>query len=215
MDPSYVDSEDEAEAMAKAMGFSSFGNQGPLKKRKFNPKTDAVVDGQGPAEAQEVFNNEQGSGGNRIPLGRSRVFPTEADDEVAQDKGVALQQHHPGTQHTPAADGINEVESSDGPAYLDTSLPAPSESAGLTQARIDAILAASAATASTPTNAGNEAVSGDPGGAQAGSPGTRPSSLPQRPGPRGQRNEQWYLGYYDPSFNENPWAQLEREKGLA
>jgi hypothetical protein len=38
------------------------------------------------------------------------------------------------------------------------------------------------------------------------------SSRPSHRG--GQRNENWYLDYYDPSFNENPWARLEKEKGL-
>ncbi|KAK3314663.1 hypothetical protein B0H66DRAFT_317411 [Apodospora peruviana] len=28
-------------------------------------------------------------------------------------------------------------------------------------------------------------------------------------------NRQWYLDYYDPSFNENPWERLEQAKGLA
>jgi len=31
---------------------------------------------------------------------------------------------------------------------------------------------------------------------------------------RGEYNEKWYEGYYDPTFNENPWAKLEKEKGL-
>jgi hypothetical protein len=36
-----------------------------------------------------------------------------------------------------------------------------------------------------------------------------------RPSQRGDpRNENWYLDYYDPSFNENPWERLEKEKGL-
>ena len=30
----------------------------------------------------------------------------------------------------------------------------------------------------------------------------------------GPRNEKWYLQYYDPSFIENPWERLEKEKGL-
>jgi hypothetical protein len=38
------------------------------------------------------------------------------------------------------------------------------------------------------------------------------SSRPSHRG--GLRNENWYLDYYDPSFNENPWARLEKEKGL-
>ena len=27
-------------------------------------------------------------------------------------------------------------------------------------------------------------------------------------------NREWYLDYYDPSFNENPWERLEQSKGL-
>ena len=35
-----------------------------------------------------------------------------------------------------------------------------------------------------------------------------------QPRQRGQKNEFWYVGYYDPSFNENPWAKLEKAHGL-
>jgi hypothetical protein len=38
------------------------------------------------------------------------------------------------------------------------------------------------------------------------------SSRPSHRG--GPRNDNWYLDHYDPSFNVNPWAKLEREKGL-
>ena len=31
---------------------------------------------------------------------------------------------------------------------------------------------------------------------------------------RGERNEKWYLGYYDATFNVNPWEALEKERGL-
>lgn len=31
---------------------------------------------------------------------------------------------------------------------------------------------------------------------------------------RGERNEEWYVGYYDPAFNENPWEKLEKERKL-
>lgn len=39
--------------------------------------------------------------------------------------------------------------------------------------------------------------------------GSRPTHRPS-----GQRNEFWYVDYYDRTFNENPWASLEKEKGL-
>ncbi len=75
MDPTYLSSEDEDEdnaAMAAAMGFSTFGMQGPSKKRKFNAKTDAVVDGDELAALDKGGRKGQGSGGNMIPLGRPR-----------------------------------------------------------------------------------------------------------------------------------------------
>ncbi|KAM5345823.1 hypothetical protein ACJ41O_011684 [Fusarium nematophilum] len=58
----------------------------------------------------------------------------------------------------------------------------------------------------------------------------RPASLPQRPAvpapaPRHgqhqvssqqhrQPGETWYVGYYDPMSNENPWERLEKARGL-
>lgn len=56
----------------------------------------------------------------------------------------------------------------------------------------------------TPSIAGTLASSSTTGSSQGGS----------RAGPRGQRNELWYVDYYDPGFNENPWKQLEKELGL-
>jgi len=35
-----------------------------------------------------------------------------------------------------------------------------------------------------------------------------------RPTRRGERNVRWFEGYYDPSFNENPWRKLELVRGL-
>lgn len=31
---------------------------------------------------------------------------------------------------------------------------------------------------------------------------------------RGEQNPTWYIDYYDPAFNENPWDGFEKEKGL-
>lgn len=54
----------------------------------------------------------------------------------------------------------------------------------------------------------------------------RPASLPQRPAPvadsrpdhhRSQPHgtrDTWYVGYYDPMSNENPWERLEKARGL-
>lgn len=48
------------------------------------------------------------------------------------------------------------------------------------------------------------------------------STLPQRPAQsveppkdsRPMRSETWYIGYYDPSTNQNPWDRLEKARGL-
>ncbi|KAF5003932.1 hypothetical protein FDECE_9553 [Fusarium decemcellulare] len=57
----------------------------------------------------------------------------------------------------------------------------------------------------------------------------RPASLPQRPAPAAQTaftprlgqhsaprevNNTWYIGYYDPMSNENPWERLEKTRGV-
>lgn len=44
--------------------------------------------------------------------------------------------------------------------------------------------------------------------------GTASVASSSRPNHRGERNPTWYIGYYDPSFNENPWDKLEKERGL-
>ncbi|KAL2069962.1 hypothetical protein VTL71DRAFT_14642 [Oculimacula yallundae] len=55
-----------------------------------------------------------------------------------------------------------------------------------------------------------------------------PSSLPNRPAGgvfsssrggggnsgKGAKNEKWWVDYYDPAFNRNPWEELEKERGL-
>jgi hypothetical protein len=180
MDPDYT-SEDESSAMAAAMGFSSFGSQGPAKKRKFNPKTDALVDGQELEALDRGGKKGQGSGGNTIPLGKARVFGQgpAPNDEIALDEE---------------------------PQYLDTSLPAPADEAREMQERIDGILAGL-----------DEAEGGvvAPGPQHlAGPPSLDAASVASTRGPRGQRNDLWYMGYFDAASVENPWARLEGEKGL-
>lgn len=49
---------------------------------------------------------------------------------------------------------------------------------------------------------------GKSGGSDAG------SMASSRQSGRGAFNKTWYEGYYDRSFNENPWAKLEQERGL-
>ncbi|KFY27160.1 hypothetical protein V491_01000 [Pseudogymnoascus sp. VKM F-3775] len=288
MDPSYASSDDEADAMAAAMGFSSFGTQGPPKKRKFNPRSDAFIEGQELEAVDKGGKRGQGSGGNQIPLGRPRQLgvPSQAsagaaknDDEIALDDDEGPQyvdENDEGPRYLdtsrppPVMDGIgrnedeillDENEDEHGPGYVDSSLPPPNEAAREAQDKIDAILATTGSSAAPvpgkqkqkarkPQSAGLGAfmsalktpVVAPPGSNIPPAPGTMPilqspavASLPQRPPPpspntmgppgvpmgrgqnagqRGQRNELWYVGYYDPSFNDNPWRGLEKENGL-
>lgn len=280
--------------MAAAMGFSAFGAQGPSKKRKFNPKSDAFIEGQDLAAVDKGGKSGQGSGGNQIPLGKARVIgvPSNVPAEIAgNDDEILLDEEDEGPQYA-------EEEEEEGPRYLDTSRPAPVEErrvrnedeimlddddeqgpAGMeasfpppdqaareAQERIDAILSGSGTISSdvpTPPVTGKpkqKAKKAQEGGLGAfmaalktpvvapSAPGVPPppgvastlqmplpTSLPQRPPPpnlsvagsvagsvasshrpgqRGQRNELWYVGYYDASFNENPWKGLEQENGM-
>ncbi|KFZ15171.1 hypothetical protein V502_05741 [Pseudogymnoascus sp. VKM F-4520 (FW-2644)] len=288
MDPSYASSDDEADAMAAAMGFSSFGTQGPPKKRKFNPKSDAFIEGQDLESVDKGGKKGQGSGGNQIPLGRPRQFgvPSQApagavenDEEIALDDDEGPQyvdeddegpRYLDTSRPPPVMDGIgknedeillDEDEDEQGPGYVDTSLPPPNEAAREAQEKIDAILSSTGSSAAPVApkqkqkakkpqvgglgafmNALKTPVVAPPSSNIPPAPGTTPVlqtpavvSLPQRPPPpspstigsaggsvgrsqnagqRGQRNELWYIGYYDPSFNDNPWRVLEKENGL-
>jgi hypothetical protein len=237
MDPSYVDSENEAEAMAKQMGFSSFGTQGPSKKRKFNPKIDAMVEGQELASLDRGGKKGHGSGGNKIPLGKPRVLGVppplnqdelEIDIDGYEDQGPAcIDTSLPPPSHQ------DDSDEEEGPAYIDTSRPPPNEEANAAQEKIDAILANntvppvppdSRAKMKPPILSTGRGVAQFLASRQYGTQSSIPNVLDGRAGgsfrgshqprERGQRNEFWYVGYYDPSFNENPWAQLEEANGL-
>lgn len=268
MDPSSNSSGDESEsaAMAAFMGFSSFGSQNhPAKKRKFNPATDAFVEGQKLASLDKGGPKGQGSGGNTIPLGRPREFGKTVKQAVAREEAARLEMNNDdeialsdeaeedGPQYVdtsrppPTMAGqdagreeiaaITAEESNDEPEYLDTSQPAPAvseEEAQKMQARIDEILAkigsGDSDSISKPGESSRELqveshISGLPlkpgSGESVLRSGPRhsisdkaPIASSSRPSHRGQRNELWYVEYYDPTFNENPWAKLEKEKGL-
>jgi hypothetical protein len=226
MDPSYVssDDDDDADAMARFMGFSSFGNQGPTKKRKFNPATDAMVDGQELASIDKGGKRGQGSGGNDVPLGKQRVLgvskPSANQDEIALDEDDDEDNQDGGAQ-------IGE-EDDEGPVYIDTSLPPPDLETRAAQERIDAIIGSTMASPAPGIAKSMKVQTSLPGRgiSQYMAALHEPAALPsnhapvppvgtnERPRERGQRSEFWYLGYYDHGFNENPWAKLEAEKGL-
>jgi hypothetical protein len=265
MDPEYIDDEEDADAQAMAamMGFSGFGShKPPAKKRKFNAGTDAYVDGQELASLDKGGKKGQGSGGNTMPLGKTRVFgggvgkgPAETLENArgAQQIAVAAPVAAGNNDEIDLDDDLDGQE--DGPTYIDTSKTPPAEAvqgdesvdsrqpapisdreAQEVQARIDALLSSIEAGAS-PGDIRSESSTEAP---------PRPHVIPQtfgdtafmlggpspqanrrdnfndsasvasssRPSHRGERNPTWYIEYYDPSFNENPWEKLEKEKGL-
>jgi hypothetical protein len=253
------DEEDpEAQAMAAAMGFSSFGSHRPAaKKRKFNPSTDAYVVGDEFASLDKGGKKGQGSGGNTVPLGKTRVFGSAPSATNAS----AGQKSTSGGNQDEIDLGEDTEDYEDGPNYIDTSLPPPIESGGNhvqryvdnsqprppgvsdeeateMQARIDALLTSMGARDPEATSVPETSSEAQP--LSRGHPsrppfsdtafmlgGPRPlSSLrdgfsdassvasSSRPSERGQRNPKWYVGYYDPSFSENPWAKLEQARGL-
>ena len=238
--------------MAAAMGFSSFGSHKPAaKKRKFNPATDAYVEGDELAGLDKGGKKGQGSGGNTMPLGKARVF--------GSAKGADER-----TREAPTGGNENEISLDDeddddeGPRYIDTSTAPPIEATGSyiqrhapsdpppqpgvseqeareVQARIDALLSSLGGGAPGTEHAAqalphnlppkptftNTAfmLGGPPPPFQPGSRGggfNDASSVASssRPSERGQKNPTWYVGYYDPSFNDNPWAKLEQARGL-
>ncbi|KAF5024677.1 hypothetical protein F66182_3247 [Fusarium sp. NRRL 66182] len=75
------------------------------------------------------------------------------------------------------------------------------------------------------SNAHEIALDGDDDSAQQLPAQARPAALPQRPAPaaaprQGQPSaprevrDTWYVGYYDPTSNQNPWERLEKARGL-
>jgi hypothetical protein len=271
--------DEEANVMAEMMGFAAFGSQKPpAKKRKFNPITDAFVEGQALAKLDRGGKKGTGSGGNNVPLGKMRVLgqkkgnadEIEFDLDDEDDEGPRyMDTSLPPPVEAGLRSGNANLKDGDGPRYVDTSLPAPAdvqrktgqgeglayvdtgevpEEAAEMQARIDSILAsigsepvraegyydmhtesntlpppapglpqrlAFAASSDTEFMQGASRGRASSDGASTSSRGSRGRGRGGGGGrERGERNEKWYEDYYDPTFNENPWARLEKEKGL-
>ena len=83
--------DEEAAAMAAAMGFSTFGShKPPAKKRKFNPASDAFVSGQELENIDRGGKKGQGSGGNTMPLGKMREFGVGKKIEKANEDEINI-----------------------------------------------------------------------------------------------------------------------------
>ncbi|KAI1136633.1 hypothetical protein F5Y05DRAFT_414889 [Hypoxylon sp. FL0543] len=200
------DTEDTTAAMAQAMGFSSFGGQNNSnKRRKFNPRADAVVASTSSSNIPIHHNGgarQVGSGSNATPLGvRSR---NEDEIDLEEDEDDA-------NMPTIGAHGRLNDENNDDlePRYLDTSRPPAAIAVDLNedvQSRINTILQASSDSVldapSLSNTGGGPSSRGSRGGHQANRD-------------RGhQSGKKWWEGYYDASSNINPWERLEQTKGL-
>lgn len=202
------DVDDTTSAMAAAMGFSSFGNQNPNKRRKFNPSTDAVVSSDGSTSTLPFHQGVTTTGSNMVPLGTRRQNKDEIDlgDDEEDEQQISLE-----NQEAPqiAANG-NANDDDFEPQYLDTSRPSAPILADPTddvQSKIDAIVGDSADGPLAPPP--SSVVSGGGSSVQGGRGGHQHDVNRD-----GRMEHRWWDDYYDPAFLVNPWEKLEKAKGL-
>lgn len=179
---------DDEQAMAEALGFSSFGMQDrPQKKRRYNPHADAVI-----VDKPENPNpTKSSSGANSTPLGA----PSAAAQGVTGANG-------------------NEIDLDDD--ELDQRPPKGASSEGaqdLTQVRLPGgVHAYQAGLPQRPTPGPGSAGPG-PGSAGPYQQGGGRQNH-QAGSWTNQDEREWYEGYYDHSSNANPWDRLEKSLGL-
>ncbi|KAI2602299.1 hypothetical protein GGR54DRAFT_624734 [Hypoxylon sp. NC1633] len=200
------DAEDTVAAMAQAMGFSSFGAQNNSKRRKFNPRADAVVASTStsslPLHGSSSL-HEASSGSNALPLG----VRTRNEDEIDLDgDGEGADVSSSG-----AHDGLeNEDDDGPKPQYLDTSRSptvAVADPSDEIQSKIDMIIGSSSGQVSEAQSSSFRTGEGiDSRGNHRGHQTNRRQG--REPG------KNWWEDYYDPSSNVNPWERLEKTKGL-
>ncbi|KAK8130363.1 hypothetical protein PG999_002743 [Apiospora kogelbergensis] len=187
MDPMDPDEWDEdAAAMAEAMGFSSFGGQNhPSKRRKYNARADAAFDSNTNNESTLALHYDAGSGSNNTPLGERRpqqpkpkkqktnaneidLDDDDDDDDDGQDGGEV-----DGNDAVAAGDQDDAQDPT--PQHITTSQPPDQIQSG-----IDAIVA----------------------------------GLPEAHVGGGRDGDRWWDDYYDPAFNTNPWEKIEKKLGI-
>ncbi|KAF7531044.1 hypothetical protein G7054_g9252 [Neopestalotiopsis clavispora] len=179
--------DDNTDAMAAAMGFSSFG----AKRRKFNSNTDSFVGG--PSSPVD-----HGKGANAMPLGIRSAQPQRSQPPPSAPQSLP--------KHNDNEISLEDDDEDPEPQYLDTSRPAASVETAPTpgdaaiQATIDSIV-------------GSTEASG-PEAPQVVGQGDRRG--PRHAGGDRRRGggQPWWEDYYDPTANMNPWEKLEKQNGL-
>ncbi|KAJ2970546.1 hypothetical protein NUW58_g9662 [Xylaria curta] len=208
--------DDDAAAMAAAMGFSSFGAQKPNKRRKFNPSTDAFIAPTSLPASMSASNSTlpfhrysdnqvATAGSNTVPLGLRKKNVDEIDldgDEDEESRPLGGQ----AAQRITADDAEEDPK----PQYLDTSRPsAPivADPAHDLLSKIDAIVGSSADAYTSPHPSSSVVGGGYP--SQGGRGGRQRNTVRD-----GRSGTKWWEGYYDPAFITNPWDKLEKANGL-
>ncbi|KAK1242161.1 hypothetical protein MKX07_000147 [Trichoderma sp. CBMAI-0711] len=178
--------DDDAAAMAQAMGFSSFGAQPRPQKRKYNPHADAVTSSDS-ATAQRAAAKPSATGSNSTPLGvvASRKPAAANADEIDLDEDEDQAKDDDKSANVDNGDilensaGVSEEKPTQSPA------PASVRPPGLPNRPPPGV--------SAPSSSG----------------GHHPRTNHRR-----EDDDSWSEGYYDPQSNENPWRRLEEAKGL-
>lgn len=187
----------ESAAIAAAMGFSSFGNPHyidreeaapPFKKRRFNPGeaagAQAAEEKQGPA-------TDQGAQAGGLEEGRGRISYADSDDDD-DDGGAKLEGTAASKLGGNQQQQRQQQQGWQPQHHQQQWQPYPYQQQGRERHH--------------PQQYGQQ-----PWQQQQHGQGYQ-QQRPQHQ--RGQHNPNWYIDYYDPSSNANPWERLEKRKGL-
>ncbi|KAK4237668.1 hypothetical protein C8A03DRAFT_15817 [Achaetomium macrosporum] len=202
-------------ALAATLGFTSFGTQDnddsrPAKKRRFNPQSDIAI------IADDASHSKTTTEHSTLTAHKAQL-PTKPKPASSTDKITYSDSNDANGNGNGEGDDNDDFEldldpdAPPSPSAGGTSTPTPAAAeTEKTEAAKPTSASASAATslptptltsATPPTTAGRGGGRGALGGGRSG-------------GGVGGINPQWYIDYYDPSSNENPWEGMEKFKGL-
>jgi hypothetical protein len=204
--------EETMDDVAAAMGFSAFGRQ-PHKKRKYNGQTDGTIS---VSQSQAVINPNSTSlpsGSNAILINPSRSLTGRmllASNEVNPVDGVGLCDAGPQYVDDTPPDSPRPHESGEKEAISTSTVMVESRNRkeeGKPDVDVGLLVRGAVALPPKPPESFQQSPRpGRGGGIGRGGGGVG--------GTEGRRNELWYVDYWDPSFVENPWKELEGRMGL-
>lgn len=197
LDPDIGPESDTEQSMAAMLGFSSFGQNRPSKKRRFNTHADDAITSNDSQTSPNLFAGPlpTTTGANSLPVHPrydSRQPPPQPADLATLDVKVDSS----GKIIFPRDTDIETVK-----AYIASKSPG-----GVLPADFD------------PYNLDDQSweIEGETEPAIDVPPGRwGRANTPPFPGDTPSAQPQWYDNYYDRNSNENPWERLERERGIA